>query len=126
MFVDVLLFLKNVVKIPNFDASVDRRCENGVVVASNERLYFDDPLEMGCKSFHQRPIIHGPNDEFLANSRHGQNIALGENQRVGLIEFLANVPDPAWKPQLDEPFILHIPKLEAFLKSGVHPLLIFG
>merc|ERR1719474_369085 len=126
MFIYVLLFLKNVVKIPNFDASVYGGSENRIFITRYEGLNFDNSLEMGCKTFHQCPIIHIPNNEFLADPRHCQHISFRKNNVVRLIKAFTNISHTTWKSQFYGFSIVNFPKLKPFLCDTIAPLFILG
>ena len=65
VLVNVALFLKNVIKVPDFDASIDRRRDHAVVCPNDEGLDLDDPLEVGHHPLHEVAGLHVPAEQLL-------------------------------------------------------------
>ena len=65
VFVDVPLFLKDVVKVPDLDAPVDGGSEDEVVRADHQGLDLDDPLEVSAHLLDQVTGLHVPAQQLI-------------------------------------------------------------
>ena len=66
MLVNVPLLLKDVVKIPDLDASVNGRGDDLIVGANHKGLYLNNPLEVGRHPLDQVTSFHVPHQQLLS------------------------------------------------------------
>ena len=66
MLVNVPLLLKDVVQVPDLDASVDGRGDDLIVGANHKGLYLNNSLEVGCHPLDQVPSFHVPYQQLLS------------------------------------------------------------
>ena len=92
MFVNMPLLLEYVVEVPDLDAPVDGGGDDLVVGSDHQGLDLHDPLEVSRHPLDEGAVIHVPDQQLLAYSRHGQLVALGEDDVGGGVEPLGDVP----------------------------------
>ena len=66
MFVNVPLLLKDVVKVPDLNASVDGGGDDLIVGANHKGLYLNNPLEVGRHPLDQVTSFHVPHQQLLS------------------------------------------------------------
>ena len=126
MFVNVPLLLKDVVKVPDLDASVDGRGDDLIVGANHKGLYLNNPLEVGRHPLDEDAVVHVPDQQLLPDPRHGQLVALGEDDVGGGVEPLDDVRHSVGQEEFLNLLISEVQHYEPIEDGGTAPLLVLA
>lgn len=69
MPIDHMHLFKNIVDIPHFYRTINRRCDCTIPIANGQSLQLYDATEMRIQHFDQLPCLQTPNVQVLPNKR---------------------------------------------------------